>query len=143
MSNNQFVGRGEKLFKNIIQRIYPESIVIPQVNIGALIFPSDFNELDQEFRNHNVDFVVRVSESADSQIIIAEINYKHGDKAAKKWSGVFSPLLQKAGYIPLTVDDYDCREKGIFYLNSKDEHIPTWDDWRDVIDALEKAGVTP
>ena len=99
--------------------------------------------MDQEIKNHKFDFVIY----RKTDIIVLEVNYKHGPKAAQKWVDIFIPLLKsstKFGHlkiIPITIDDYDCRS--LFNLNSKKQHKITWDDYRDIIDALEKAGVKP
>jgi len=76
--------------------------------------------------------------------IVVEINYKHKEKAARKWHNVFIPLLINSGFDYLTINDYDCRKRGLFYLDGDQQHEQiTWEDFRDVIDALEMAGMAP
>ena len=141
MEQSQFIGRGEVLSQKIVWKFLDCEEINEQVNITKLIPWNELKDLDPEILNHNFDFVVRRPMSKPD--IVVEVNYKHKEKAARKWSLIFVPLLKKYDYEYMTIDDYDCREKGLFYLNSKKEHKICWDDHRDIIDALEKAGVNP
>ncbi|MBL4817965.1 MAG: hypothetical protein JKY15_01860 [Deltaproteobacteria bacterium] len=138
--NSRFIGRGENLSKKIMLRLIDCVGIESQVNIKWMIDPIEFIHLDQEVRNHNFDLVLRRNNGKD---IVIEVNYKHGEKAARKARTIFGPLVRAAGHEYITIDDYDCRKKGIFYLDSKKEHEITWDDFYDIIDALVKAGVKP
>ena len=83
MSNQeQFIGRGEKEVQGILESIFPECTVSAQIPIWAVIKEEDYEILDQEFKNHKCDLVLY---SGPSTIVI-EVNYKHGEKAAQKWS---------------------------------------------------------
>lgn len=140
MSENKFVGRGEELAKFIVSHLLDHDVIRIQVNIKALISTYDYNILDPEVQKHNFDFVLWAK---NRKPIVFEINYHHKEKAAKKWNNVFVPLLVTAGYDYVTINDYDCRKRGMFWLDTKKVHpCITWDDLRDVIDALEIAGIT-
>jgi len=127
------------LAKHILFRLIPCIGVEMQVPITKL-FPME--GYDQEIRNHKFDLVVRRFDI--HRDIVVEVNYKHKEKAARKYRQIFAPLMAQYGYDFCTIDDYDCRQRGLFWRNSKGEHlVVTWDDYRDVIDSLEKAGVNP
>lgn len=145
MSESQFIGRGEELTKNILAKLLDCRYIDAQVNIRSIIGWIQYDMLDPEIRKHNFDLVIGRNRAKD---IVVEVNYKHKEKAAKKWRLILVPLITKAGYDYMTIDHYDCRSSlkrtlGLFHLNSKKEHEKSWNDYRDVIDALEKAGVKP
>jgi hypothetical protein len=136
MSESQFIGRGENLSIKILLRLFPYSKIESQVPISKVITPEQYHSLDEVYKKHKFDFFIDIN-----KWLAVEVNYKHGNKAAEKWANVFLPLLKKNGLLGMTIDDYDCRT--LFKLNSKKEHKVTWDDFRDIIDALEKAGIKP
>jgi len=141
MSDSKYIGRGEILTKKILLKLVDCIGIQGQVNIQHIILPEDFEFLDQEIKNHNFDFVIRRSEKKD---IVVEVNYKHKEKAAFKWRKIFIPLIEDAGYLHLEINDWDCRQRGLFWLNSKRQHLAvTWDDFRDVQDALATSGINP
>ena len=141
MSNSNFIGRGEVLAKKILYRLVPCIGVQQQVNIQQIILPEDYEFLDQEVKNHNFDLVIRRTGAPD---IVVEINYKHREKAARKWRTLFVPMIENAGLIHVAINDWDCRKRGLFWLNSKKQHLAvTWEDYMDVMDALQTAGVNP
>jgi len=133
----EFIGRAEPEVKMILSRLFPKGIIKTQVPITKLIYPEDVVFMDEEFRNHKCDMTLETPD----QYLVVEVNYKHKEKAASKWRRTFAPDLIRNGKIPVTIDNYDCTDKGLFYLNSKKEHELSWDDFRDVINQLEKAGV--
>lgn len=138
---NDFVGRGELIAKKIFLKLINCKGIMAQVGMRFVVLPEDYKILDPEIQKHKFDFVLLLYNAKN---IVVEINYKHKEKAAKKWSNIFVPLLEKAGYDYVTVSDYNCREHGLFWLNSKKEHGNiTWDDFRDIIDSLEIAGIAP
>ena len=150
MSDEMFVGRGEKLVERIVSRLFISCEILRQVPIKDLVKDEDFIEYDEEFAKHKCDLVFKVmTTSGIFKLLVVEVNYKHGEKAAKKWSQTFAPDIARAGNIPVTIDDYDCRSsipktKGLFYLDGRKSHGPiTWNDFRDTIDQLEKSEVTP
>jgi len=139
-----FVGRGEKVVLTVLQRLFLSSEAWTQFPIVDLVSKENAEQYGEEFSQHKCDIVIKVKNSKDSiETLAVEVNYKHKEKAAKKWSNTFAPDLLNNNKIPVTVDDYDCRKKGVFHLNSKKEHVLSWNDFRDVIDQLEKAGVEP
>ncbi len=144
---SDFIGRGEKLVERIIPRLYLQTEVHRQVSISKLVNEEDFIEYSEEFAKHKCDLVmiVRTSSGKEEKLVI-EVNYKHKEKAAEKWRRTFAPDIVRAGNIPVTIDDHACRSsldktKGLFYQNSNGNHVRiTWNDFRDVIDALDNAG---
>ena len=141
MSDSNFIGRGEILAKKILYRLVPCLAVMQQVNIKHIALPEDYELLDQEVKNHNFDLVIKRTEAPD---IVVEINYKHGEKAARKWRTLFVPMIENAGLIAVAINDWECRPHGLFWLNSKKQHLAvTWDDYKDVMDALQTAGINP
>jgi len=141
MGNTPVIGRGEILSQKILWKFLDCEEINEQVNITKLIPDSEWAVLDPEILNHNFDFIIKRPMSKPD--IVVEVNLGHREKAAKKWRLIFVPLLKQYGYEFMTIDDYDCRDKGLFYLNSKKEHKISWDDYRDIIDSLEKAGIFP
>jgi len=124
MSQSKFIGRGEIISKKILLRLLPCIKIQGQVNIKDVVLSEDYNILGQEIKNHNFDFVMRRTNKLD---IVIEVNLSHGPKAAKKWRQIFTPMIEKAGLLYMTIDDWDCRDKGLFYVNSKKEHQHSWD----------------
>ena len=132
----QFIGRAENLAAAIIGRLL-NTVTISQNPLEYLICQEEFKTLDKEVQKHKFDLAA----NHDSQKLVIEINYKHKEKAARKWNDIFVPLLKKHNYVPVAINDYNCRN--LFKQNRKKQHNLVWDDFRDVIDALEMAGVTP
>ena len=138
--DSPFIGRGEKLVERIISILFEHSEVLRQVSISKLVNYEDFREYGKEFSKHKCDLVVEIVDSTGTvKILVIEVNYRHGEKAAKKWRQTFAPDIKRAGNIPITIDAYDCRS--LFKCNDKKDQKITWDNVRDVIDQLEKAGV--
>jgi len=138
MTDDKFIGRGEVLTIAIINKLFERAMILPQCPLEKLISPTEFENLDSEIQKHKFDFVM-VREKHDE--VVVEVNYKHGEKAARKWNNIFVPLLKKHGQVTVAINDYDCRN--LFKLGSDGHHKLAWDDFRDVIDALEQAGVKP
>ncbi len=139
--SSQFIGRGEMLAKHILFRLIPCVGVEMQVPVTTLLHGNLFG-YDEEIIKHKFDLVVRRWDG--QRDIVVEVNYKHKEKAARKASQIFEPMVHEAGMDYCTIDDYDCRSRGLFWRNAKDEHlVVTWDDYRDVMDSLEKAGINP
>ena len=134
MSNPQFIGRAEPEVQLILSRLFPKAIIKTQVPITELILPEEAAVLDQEVLNHKFDLTVETG----NQYLVGEVNYGHKEKAARKWRKIFAPALKRTKKIAVTFDDYDCThlfKKGI------NGHTMTWDDFHDVINQLQKAGV--
>ncbi|MCV0398517.1 MAG: hypothetical protein K5785_00825 [Nitrosarchaeum sp.] len=151
-----FVGRSEDLVQDIICRLYRYTESWTQVPIVDIINKEDSEIYGEEFSKHKCDIVLNVANVDDGksfQSLVVEVNYKHKDKAGRKWNNNFGPDIVKSGKIPVRIDDFNCRssikkengrfELGLFHQNENGEHIRSWNDYRDVIDALEKAGVKP
>lgn len=136
-TDKKFIGRGESRVKQILERLYPGKTIEPQVHIKNVILREDFEPLDEVYQKHKFDFIIL----DEQKIILAaiEVNYKHGNTASRKWTNIFKPLLNKAGVIPVPINDYEC--KSLF--NTKDERPLKWEDFEDVITALKMGGLKP
>lgn len=132
--NTDFIGRGEVEVKKILQAFFPSGVVSIQVPLYRLINEEDYDILDQEIKNHKFDLVVYMG----MNILVVEVNYKHGEKAARKWSEIFVPLLRKAGRIPVTIEDYNCE-----YLFSDTKKKKPWGSHLDILRELERNHVGP
>jgi len=137
--DDKFVGRGEVRTKKILHRLF-DCIVRQQVNIKNVIYADDYDFLGQEVRNHNFDLVMYPKHGRP---VVIEVNYKHGEKITAKLRRIIVPLIRKRGFDYMEINNWDTIPRGIFWQNTKGEHPPTWDDWRDVINALETCKINP
>lgn len=110
MLNGQFIGRAEKEVIIILKKLIDYEIVLEQMPLKRLINSSDFDLLSNETKQHKFDLVfIRKSDA-----LVIEVNYKHGSKAANKWTNIFVPYLEasKALYPkkikPVAINDWDC-----------------------------------
>lgn len=133
---SQFIGKGEVEAIKIFKVLFPKCFIKQQVPIQALIRPEEYNLLDQEIKNHKFDFTVQVG----FNMLVVEINYKHGEKAAKKWSNIFTNVLINAGKIPVTIDDYNC--EFLFKSEAAKKKNP-WGPYIDIIRELQRQGISP
>jgi hypothetical protein len=135
-----FVGRGERRVQRILESLFHgKAFVIPQMPIEKIIKPEEFAILGKEHNRHKFDLVVKFVTVFNRSDIVVEVNYSHGNGAAKKWLNVYMPAVKSAGKIPVTIDDHAC--KSIF--DTKEERPLRWMDYIDVINALDVAGVKP
>lgn len=134
---DDFIGRGEREAKQILQKLFPKSTIKTQVSIQSLIKSEDYLSLDKEFQQHNFDLVVYNGPN----VLVIEINYKHKEKAAQKWSNIFTNLLINNRAIPLTIDDYNCEY--LFSFSKKLTKKHPWGAYLDIIRELERQGITP
>lgn len=136
--SNQFIGRAEEEVFQILEEIYPNVIIISQFPIRKLIPYSLYNELNEEIKKHKFDFVVFTE-----KWLIIEVNYKHGEKAARKWSNIFTPMIKELkdpGAIPVAINDYECLT---LFKHTKTNHTKLRKtDYQDVLTALSIAGVS-
>ncbi len=131
-----FIGRGENEVKSILQKLFPYGRIAAQVPIINLVQSSDYNILDQEIKNHKFDLVVYNGPN----VLIVEVNYKHKEKAAKKWRQIFTNILINNGKIPITISDYNCE-----YLFSDSKKLLKKNPWGshiDVIRELQSQGIS-
>ena len=104
--DNKFIGRAEPEVFKILQEIFPNTLIVPQFPLRKLIPYSWYNELDDEIKKHKFDFIVYTK-----KLLVIEVNFKHGEKAAKKWRQIFAPMikeLKNPGAIAVTINDYEC-----------------------------------
>ena len=130
-----FIGRGENEVKKILQALFPTADISAQVPIELLIRMKDFEILDQEFKNHKFDLVLYNGPN----ILVIEVNYKHKEKAAKKWSNIFTNLLINSGKIPVTIEDYNC--EFLFSDSKRLKQKNPWGPYLDVIRELARQGI--
>ncbi len=133
---SDFIGRGEVEAKEILQKLFPKAAIGAQVPIKRLISSDDFSSLDYEFKQHKCDLVVYNGVN----ILVIEINYKHKEKAAKKWT-IFSKMLIDNHKIPITIDDYNC--EFIFSDSARLKKKNPWGSYLDIIRELSRQGITP
>ena len=131
--NNDFTGRGEIRTVEILCKLFPKSEILLQVPIKNLISEESYKKLGQEYKKHKHDIVIMTPNP-----IIIEVNYKHGSIASKKWQ-VYKTCLEEECHNTVTIDDNECLS--LFQLNG--DHTNTWQDYIDIINALEKSGVNP
>ena len=131
-----FIGRGEIETQKILQALFPNSTIAAQVPIEKLIKLEDFEQLDEEFQKHNCDLVLYDGPF----ILVIEVNYKHKEKAAKKWN-IFEKLLTKAERIPITINDYNCEY--LFSDSARLKKKMPWGSYYDIIRELDRQGITP
>ncbi len=134
---DDFIGRGENEVKKIFELLFPRSNISIQVPIELLIKSEDYKQLDQEIKNHKFDLVVYNGPN----VLVVEVNYKHKEKAAKKWSNIFTNLLINSHKTPVTIDDYNCE-----YLFSDSKRLKQknpWGSYIDVIRELQRQGINP
>jgi hypothetical protein len=130
---SKFIGRGELRAEEILLQIFSNYSIETQVPIKRLIDVDTWNQLGKGHSQHKCDIVV----SSPYTCMVIEVNYKHGKIANDKWK-VYKSALEKTGCKCVTIDDNECIS--LFEMNGK-FHTDTWQDWIDVINSLEKAGV--
>jgi len=133
-----FIGRAESEVESILtQLLYPE-LIRTQVPLSVVIGTAgEYELLDKEIKQHKFDMVVyRENQSK----LIVEVNYKHGEKAAKKWRNIFDPLLKKYGYEILLIHDYECDY--LFKPQDYTKHKSSWNDVIDVCNALKMCEIS-
>lgn len=126
-----FVGRAEKEVQFILNRLLAPKIILEQVPLYYLIPKVEYEILDKEIKQHKFDLAVH---KHNGKKIIVEVNYKHGEKAARKWSEIFEPMLRKNEHETLVINDYECDY--LFKPQDYSEHKLTFGDFQDVINAM-------
>ena len=137
MSDSKFIGRGENEVKKILGILFPRANISAQVPIELLIKSEDYKLLDQEIKNHKFDLVVYNGPNT----LVVEVNYKHKEKAAKKWSNIFTNLLINSFKIPVTIDDYNCEY--LFSDSKKLKQKNPWGSYIDIIREHQRQGINP
>lgn len=133
MSNQeQFIGRGERLVKQLLENPFGIKLIKSQVPIGHLISFEDFQFFDDEIKQHKFDFVIYRN---NGEIIAVEVNWKHGSKADFKSNRIFEPVLKKNDVTLLTIDDHSCRS--LFKEDANGLHKKSTNDVRDILDAFD------
>lgn len=127
-----FIGRAEKEVEEILTRVLLPDLIRTQVPLEQIINQSEWQTLNEEVQKHKFDLLVLRKDKPD---IIVEINYKHKEKAAKKWREIFDPMLKKYGYDTLLIHDYECNY--LFKPQDYNKHILSWNDMIDIINALK------
>lgn len=134
---SNYIGRGEPEVEKVLQALFPDARIFSQVPIESLIKDKEFAELSDEVKKHKFDFAVHTP----TNTIVVEVNYKHGEKAAKKWQHIFVDLLVDNGHLPVTIEDYNCEY--LFTKSKRLTHKKPWGPYIDVIRELERQGIHP
>jgi len=72
--------------------------------------------------------------------LIVEINFKHGEQAAKKWREIFEPMLKRYKHDILLIQDYECDY--LFKPEDYTKHVLSWNDVLDVCNALKLSKIS-
>lgn len=138
---SQFIGRAEPEVKKILESILYTEKIDEQVPIEKIINYSDYDHLGEEGKKHKFDFVVH----RGSDVLVVEVNYKHGSKAARKWIDLFVPYIETSKVfspkiaIPVAINDWDCNS--LFKHDRKRGKPIKLTDIIDVCNALITSGV--
>ncbi len=127
-----FIGRAEPQVEEILTILLNPELINLQVPLYNLIPLTEFQSLNEEVQKHKFDMVVY---RKNQPKLIVEVNYKHKEKAAKKWSCIFEPMLKKYGHETLLIKDYEC--DFLFKPEDYSKHKLSWDDVIDVCNALK------
>lgn len=130
-NKDAFVGRGEESAKRILEKLFDYSGVRKQVSLLQLIPYIPEEILGTEQRKHKFDLYVA------AKSLVIEVNFKHGRKAYEKW-GIYKDYVEAAGYKTMVIEANECK-----HLFESDPANLTWQDYIDVINALDNAGIKP
>ena len=125
----------EKESKKILKRLLNPIKIKEQVPLVDLIPYEEYNFFNDEVQKHKFDLLI----ITETEKIIVEINYKHKEKAARKWRVIFTPTLERLGYKLLIINDYDCET--LFKPQDYSKHKWSKQDDQDIINALELAQI--
>lgn len=128
-----YMGRAEKETENILNIILNASLIRTQVPLTALIDYTEYTTLREEVQKHKFDMVIYRKNT--DPLLVVEVNYKHGEAAAKKWRQIFEPMLRRYKHEILLIHDYECDY--LFEPQDYTKHVPSWNDVIDVINALK------
>lgn len=131
---SEFIGRGEERTVQILKHLFPKYNIIQQMNIRSLIKPDTYSKLSPQHSKHRHDIVLKKG----NEIIVFEVNYKHGAEAQAKWLNIYKPSLEENGHLTCTIEDGEC--ESLFDLKDG-KHENNWQDWIDVLEALKTAGI--
>lgn len=131
---SEFIGRGEERVVEILKHLFPKAQIIQQMPIRNLLEDKVWETLGPEHSKHKIDIVVIIN----GETTVIEVNYQHGAVAEAKWQNVYKPILEAAGCTCLTIDDNEC--KTLFKID-RGTHYRTWQDYIDVINAINSGGV--
>jgi hypothetical protein len=127
---SQYIGKGEDEVADMLAIIFGAVNVFTQWPIEKLIHKNDFDWLDPVYKKHKFDFYVKRPGRND---FVVEVNYKHGERAAEKYSDIFEPELKKVNIDFVNINDWDC--KTLFKLRR------SFQDWVDFFNAFVSAEI--
>lgn len=133
---SEYIGKGEKRTARILQKLFPDAEVIPQTPLKSLVPYSSHCTLGKEHARHKFDIGVFGS----YRDFVVELNLGHGVIARQKME-VYEEHLKQRNIQMVEIEANEC--KSLFDENVAVGHVDTWQDWIDVIHALEKAGIEP
>ena len=122
-----FEGRGERRVKHILERIF-ETVAISQAPIKHLISNQQYDQMSEVYQKRKYDLYLPTKK------LIVEVNYKHTNKAQQK-EGIHAAHLKEEGINLIPIQDWNCPR--LF----RDSHLPSWDDWIEVIQELKRNGI--
>lgn len=135
--SNTWIGRAEPEVELILTRLLSPELIRTQVPLEQVIGAGEYESLDIEIKQHKFDMVVYRGYQPK---LIVEVNYKHKEKAARKWRTIFEPMLKSYGYEILLVHDYECDY--LFKPQDYSKHQLTWNDTIDVCNALKLSNIS-
>jgi len=130
-----FIGRAEKESKKILKKLLNPIEIKEQVLLVDLIPYYEYQFFNDEVQKHKFDLLIITK----TQKIVTEINYKHKEKAARKWHLIFTPTLERLGYTLLVINDYECET--LFKPQNYSKHKWSPQDDQDIINALKTSGI--
>jgi len=130
-----FIGRAEKESKQILKKLLNPIEIKEQVPLVDLIPYSEYHFFNEEVQKHNFDLMIITK----TLKIVVEINYKHKEKAARKWRVIFTPTLERLGYKLLVINDYECET--LFKPQDYSKHKWSPQDDQDIINALKISNI--
>jgi len=132
-----FIGRAEEQVSTILYQLLEPEMIRSQALLINFVDVAEYMSLDEEIQQHKFDLVVYRKNKPN---VIVEINYKHKEKAAKKWRTIFDPMLKRYGHETLVIHDYECLS--LFKPQDYSKHISSEQDIRDVINAIQVSKIT-
>lgn len=133
-----FIGRAEPQVELILTRLLDAKLIKTQVPLRSMINDSEYFTLNEEIQKHKFDMIIY--RNTNDPIIVVEVNYKHKEKAAKKWRTIFEPMLKRFGHETLVIHDYEC--ESLFKPQDYSKHKLSWNDVIDVCNALKLSNIS-
>ena len=138
---SEFTGRAEVQVEQILRGILDVEEIWDHPRFQTFLSKSDADRLKPSIVDHKFDLAV----VRKNDILVIEVNFKHGPIKYKQWSNTYVPYLEVSKeflpkkVIPVAINDWDCRS---LFKHERDSTDPIRiTDVIDVCDALYAAGV--